>query len=134
MTTYVDSSALLKRYVAEPDSDVAHQLLTIDPVLVTSWVTVIEVRRNLARLFSGPALARARELAEADFDAMALVVCDAATCTAATTIAEALQVRSLDAIHLASAQRLLISDLTFITFDLRQGQAARALGLRVLGC
>jgi len=42
-------------------------------------------------------------------------------------------VRSLDAIHLASAQRLVIAGLRFVTFDLRQAQAARALGFTVLG-
>ena len=127
MTLYVDSSALLKRYVAEPDSNTADQLLRSDPVLVTSWITVVEVRRNLARLLSGAELRAASAAAERDFDALALVVCDAAVATAAATIGETLGVRSLDAIHLASAQR-------FVTFDLRQGQAARSLGLRVLGC
>jgi len=134
VTTYVDASAVLKRYVAEPDSDVAQQLLTTDPVLVTSWVTVVEVRRNLARVFTGAAHSRWREVAEADFDQMALVACDPSLCVAAAVIAETLGVRSLDAIHLASAQRLMIADLSFVTFDLRQGQAARSLGLRVLGC
>ena len=57
MTTYVDSSALLKMYVEEADSDVADQLLAADPVLVTSWVTLVEVRRNLARLAEPPELA-----------------------------------------------------------------------------
>lgn len=48
--------------------------------------------------------------------------------------ADHLGVRSLDAIHLTTAQQLRIPELTFCTFDLRQGQAARRLGLRVLGC
>lgn len=74
MTTYVDSSALLKRYVDEADSDVADRL-----------------------------------------------------------IGETLGVRSLDAIHLASAQRLQIHAVTFVTFDLRQAQAARSLGFTVRG-
>jgi predicted nucleic acid-binding protein len=44
-----------------------------------------------------------------------------------------LGVRSLDAIHLASAQALQIPTLSFLTFDLRQAQAARSLGFAVLG-
>ncbi len=134
MTLYVDSSALLKRYVNEPDSDVADQLLASDPVLVTSWVTVVEVRRNLARVLEGSVLRSVLRTADRDFDAMALVTCDGAIATAAATIGETLGVRSLDAIQLASAQRLMIDGLGFATFDLRQGQAGRALGLRVLGC
>jgi predicted nucleic acid-binding protein len=134
MTLYVDSSALLKRYIDEPDSEAAVLILRSDPVLVTSWLTVVEVRRNLARLLDGVSRLTALRSAETDFDAMALMVCDGATCTAAAVIGETLGVRSLDAAHLASAQRLMIDGLGFVTFDLRQGQAARALGLRVLGC
>ena len=51
----------------------------------------------------------------------------------AADLAEQLGVRSLDAIHLASARRLLVPALTFVTFDLRQAQAARTLGFTVLG-
>ena len=36
MTLYVDTSALLKRYIAERDSGVAGELMAADPVLVTS--------------------------------------------------------------------------------------------------
>ena len=50
MTLYVDSSALLKRYVDEPDSDTAETLLRSDPSLLTARHTIVEVRRNLARL------------------------------------------------------------------------------------
>ena len=133
MTTYVDSSALLKRYVDEPDSSTAERLLLSDPVLVTSWVTLIEVRRNLPRLLTGVTLREARQLFAADLDAFALVVVDEAICSAAAQIAEQLRVRSLDAIHLASAQRLVVPGLPFVTFDLRQAQAARSLGFTVLG-
>lgn len=134
MTTYVDSSALLKRYVDEFDSDDAVRLLDADPVLVTSWVTLVEVRRNLARLLDGSALSRAREACERDFDGMALVMVDERIGRRAADIAEVLGVRSLDALHLAAAQQLQIPDLYFCTFDLRQGHAARQLGLRVVGC
>jgi len=133
MTTYVDSSALLKNYFAEPDSPVAERLLRSDPVLVTSWVTFVEVRRNLARALRGPELREAKDQFAADLDAMALVAVDEAVCRAAAQIGEQLGVRSLDAIQLASAQRLAIPSLPFVTFDLRQAQAARSLGFTVLG-
>lgn len=134
MTLYVDSSALLKRYVTESDSSVAQRLLGSDRVLVTSWVTLIEVRRNLARLLTGSDRSRARQALGEDLDEFALVSCDEATADAASRIAETLGVRSLDAVHLASAQRLQIPGLGFLTFDLRQAQAARSLGFTVLGC
>jgi uncharacterized protein len=134
VTLYVDSSALLKRYVAEADSPVAERLLQSDRVLVTSWITLVEVRRNLARLLTGADRVSARQAFVDDLEEFALVTCDEATADAASRIAETLGVRSLDAIHLASAQRLQIPGLSFVTFDLRQGQAARSLGFTVLGC
>jgi len=53
----------------------------------------------------------------------------------AEDLAERLHVRSLDAIHLASAVLLAAdwpSRLPFLTSDLRQARAAEALGLAVL--
>lgn len=133
MTTYVDSSALLKRYVAEPDSDLADRLLTADPVLVTSWVTLVEVRRNLARLVAPADLADARRQFERDLDEFALVAVDQVVCEAAAEIGEQLGARTLDSIHLACARRLQVAGVGFVTFDLRQAQAARSMGFTVLG-
>ena len=68
-----------------------------------------------------------------DLDAIAMISCDGAVAVAAGDIGETLGVRSLDAIHLASAQRLRIDSLTFLTFDVRQAQAARSMGFVVRG-
>ncbi|MDO8389890.1 MAG: type II toxin-antitoxin system VapC family toxin [Actinomycetota bacterium] len=133
MTTYVDSSALLKRYVNEADSDIAERLLGADVVLVTSWITLVEVRRNLARLVEPAELPALRQQLLHDLDGFALVSVDEVVCAAAAEIGEHLGVRTLDAVHLACAQRLMVPGLTFITFDLRQAQAARSLGFTVLG-
>ena len=132
MTLYVDTSALIKRYVYERDSEVAEQLMLTDPVLVTSWLTEVELRRNLTRLLEGDDLVRARRRAQADLDAFALVNLDAATCTDAARIAEQTLCRSLDALHVAAALRT--GQLTtLLTFDIRQAQAARSVGLPVVG-
>lgn len=133
MTTYVDSSALLKRYVQEPDSEYAVSLIDADEVLATSWLTVVEIRRSLSKLLQGGDLTRASHVAHEDLDKVALVLPDATTWLAAAEIGSALNVRSLDALHLACAQRLRISSIRFITFDIRQAIAARALGFSVVG-
>ena len=133
MTTFLDSSALVKRYVNEPDSDYAAALIDADDVLVSSWLTVVEVRRTVARILSGSDLTRAKELIAEDFNKIALVSPDASTWQTAADIAEALGVRSLDSVQLACAQRLRITGLRFVTFDIRQGVAARALGFTVVG-
>lgn len=132
MTLYVDSSALLKRYVDEHDSEAAVSLMSADPVLVTSRLTEIEVRRNLSRLLDGPALTASRRQFTQDFDAFALVGLDATTSNEAARIAEVTLCRSLDAVHLASALRAGPST-TVLTFDIRQAQVARTLGLAVVG-
>lgn len=49
MTLYLDSSALLKRYIDEPDSDHFDDILRSDPDWLTCRVTWVEVWRNLGR-------------------------------------------------------------------------------------
>jgi predicted nucleic acid-binding protein len=132
MSLYVDSSALLKRYVDEHDSEVAVSVMASDPVLVTSRLTEVEVRRNLARLLDGDDLFSARRRLAVDLDAFALVALDATTCGQAALIAEQTLCRSLDSLHLAAARRAG-SAIVLLTFDLRQAQVARSLGMTVLG-
>lgn len=132
MTLYLDTSALLKRYVDEPDSGRADELMASDDELATGRHTVVEVRRNLARLLSGSALAEARSSFVHDVAALAIIELDSRTCELAATIGEETGVRTLDALHLGAARRLGTA-LTFVTFDVRQAQAARDLGFTVAG-
>lgn len=133
MSLYVDSSALLKRYVEEPDSDACEAILRSDTVLVTGRHTEIEVRRNLARLLEAADLAAAREQLVEDLRSFSLVELDSVTCDGAATIAELTGVRTLDALHLSCARRVGGNELPLLTYDLRQAQAARALGMTVVG-
>lgn len=132
MTLYVDSSALLKRYINEADSARADELLASDPSLLTGRHTFVEVRRNLARLVAGRALSRLRAALVRDLESFAVVELDRDTCELAATIAEETGMRTLDALHLGAARRLG-TGLMFVTFDVRQAKAARALGFAVAG-
>ena len=69
------------------------------PVLVTSRLTEVELRRNLTRLLDGDDLLSARRQVQADLDAFALVSLDDVTCNDAARIAEQTLCRSLDALH-----------------------------------
>ena len=133
MSLYVDSSALLKRYVDEPDSETAEALLRSDPSLLTARHTVVEVRRNLARLLDETDATAARSAFNQDLRVISIVGLDEVTCETAAGIAELTGVRTLDALHLAAAQRVGGPAVPFLTFDLRQAQAARSLGLTVVG-
>jgi predicted nucleic acid-binding protein len=132
VSTYVDSSVLLKRYVEEADSADADALLRADTALLTARHTIAEVRRNLARLFSGRDLASARAAFADDLRSISIIELDEATCDSAAWIAESTGARTLDALHLAAAQRVSAPGVSFLTFDLRQAQAARAIGLSVV--
>lgn len=132
MTLYVDTSALLKRYLEEVDSERAVELLSSDPELVTGRHTIVETRRNLARLLSPTEATGAREDFANDLRSFSLVEVDDSTCELAATIAEQTGVRTLDALHLAAARRLG-TGLVFLTFDVRQAQVARTLGFVVVG-
>jgi predicted nucleic acid-binding protein len=133
VSLYVDSSALLKRYVDEPDSETAESLLRSDPSLLTGRHTIVEVRRNLARVLEQRDAAAARSAFAQDIGAFSIVELDEITCETAAAIAELTGVRTLDALHLAAAQRIGGAAVPFLTFDLRQAQAARGLGLTVVG-
>jgi predicted nucleic acid-binding protein len=133
VTLYVDSSALAKRYVDEPDSERATRLLGTDERLVTARHTIVEVRRTLARSLAGPDAAAAKLEFARDLEAMAIVELDPTTCDLAADIAERSGARTLDALHIAAAQRVGGSSLPILTFDVRQAQAARSLGHPVAG-
>jgi predicted nucleic acid-binding protein len=132
VTSYVDSSVLLKRYVDEPDSDRADELLASDPILVTGRHTVVEVRRNLARLLAERNLVDVRAAFASDLAFLSIIELDATTCELAATVAEQTELRTLDALHVGAAMRLG-TGVRFLTFDARQGRTARTLGFRVFG-
>ncbi len=129
----MDSSALLKRYIEEPDSNQAEGYLLADPDWVTARFTTVEVRRNLYRLLEPTARQGALAAFSQDWSRMIIIDVDVLTCESAAAVAEMTGARSLDALHIAAAIRLGGRDMTMLTFDIRQAAAARALGLRVIG-
>lgn len=134
MSLYVDSSALLKRYVEEPESAECVQYMGADPIWITARLTTVEVRRNLARLLKGANLAAAHAAFADDWSRFHVVEIDQTTCEHAAQIAETTGCRSLDAVHLAAARRVRGAGvLTVLTYDIRQAQVARSLGMTVAG-
>jgi predicted nucleic acid-binding protein len=133
LSAYIDTSALLKLYLEEPDSEACERLLLSDSDWITARHTEVEVRRNLARELEGKALTDAREQFLRDWDSMSVVELDEVTCGMASEIAEVTGARSLDALHLAAARRVGGGQIPFVTYDQRQAQVARSLGWTVLG-
>jgi uncharacterized protein len=133
VTIYVDSSALLKLYVEEESSDRTRQILSGDVYWVTAMHTLVEVRRALSRLLEGETLEQARRIFDDHWRGMEVVALDEETCERAAELAEETGARTLDALHLAAADRVGGGALDLATFDARQADAARSLGWNVVG-
>lgn len=128
MRLYLDSSALVKLVQRERESDALRRFLRRHRAdqLVTSALSRVEVVR--AVLTGGPpALAQARrQLARLDQILLGTEALDRAA-----TLAPTVQLRSLDAIHLAAAQIVGADLRAVITYDRRMADAAQDLGLAV---
>ena len=133
MTLYVDSSALAKRYVAEPDSDAAEAILLADARWVTAGHTYVEVTLALARRLDEDDVSRAQESFERDWARIHVVRLDDVVCRRAAAIGVATGARTLDALHLAAAERAVGRSGPLFTFDVRLAQVARSMGFAVLG-
>jgi uncharacterized protein len=123
--TYVDSSAIVKLAVAEPESAALRRYLTRRQPLVSSALARTEVARAL--MSSGPeALARGEQvLRRIQF----VRVNDRVLSDAGRM--EPAELRSLDAIHLASARQLGSAVRQIVTYDERLAAAAHAGGWSV---
>lgn len=122
---FVDSSAVTKLVVAEPESEALARRLA-GRVLVGSALLVPEVTRAVRRaLGRSPDTALAPVLSLID-----LVVVDRTVLASAAEL-EPPSLRTLDAIHLASALTLGNRVEAFIGYDTRLLEAAAAAGLAV---
>ncbi len=122
---YLDSSALIKLIVVEAESGALRRELANWPQRTSSLLARVEVTRAADRLgASAPALA-VRVLADLDLLAVDPIV------PAASRIGGVL-LRSLDAIHLATAASIAAELGALITYDHRIIAEAIALGLPVL--
>jgi predicted nucleic acid-binding protein len=133
VTLYVDSSALIKRYVDEENSASAEAILLADLEWVTARITLVEVRLALDRRLEEAGRRVAVAAFERDWERTLVVAVDDATCHRAAELGIATGARSLDAIHLASAERAGGRSMPIVTFDVRLGHAARSLGFGVVG-
>jgi predicted nucleic acid-binding protein len=122
---YLDSSAIVKLVVREPETEALLAFLEPRQVRVTSALARVEVVRAVRR-HGGPATTRAREL----LDGLNLLALDDALLDDAAAI-DADELRSLDAIHIASAQQLQAELDALVSYDERMLTAARALGLPI---
>jgi len=124
---YLDSAAVVKLVHAEPESQALRDWLTERAEIgwLSSVLVEVESFRALARHSPG-AIARL----PAVLDLIDLVDMNAGIRILAPTVTP-VTVRSLDAIHLATALHVRAQLTSFVTYDTRRADAARAAGLGV---
>lgn len=123
---YVDASALVKLIIAEPESDALRRYLGGGPPLYSSRIAAVEVRRAVARQVERDA----SEQVEALLSAVRFVELDEPMSRAAA-LAQPPSLRTLDAIHLASATSIADEVHVVVAYNARLAAAARRAGLNV---
>lgn len=134
---YLDTSALLKAFIAEEGTAKVRAWMQAADVLASSSIAALEVASALARLSregaSKAAIGKAHAAFMESWKDFAQVDVDEVLGEAARLVSKH-PVRSLDAIHLASALRIQSSghEIHFACFDGRLNAAAHQEGLKVL--
>lgn len=123
---YLDASALVKLVVPEAETSALRSALAGWPRRVSSALVRAELVRACARIDSA-AYDRARQL----LDALALVSVTDDLLEQAASVRPA-SLRTLDAIHVATAVALRETLGAVITYDDRMADAATRIGLPVL--
>ncbi len=123
--TYLDSSAIVKLAVAEPESGALRRYLRRRKPYVSSELARAEVARAMLPLGQ-----QAQRRADAVLTRIDLVrVSDTILRSAGSLTPD--ELRTLDAIHLATAQQLGVDLARVVTYEARMGDAARQLGFDV---
>lgn len=122
---YADTSAVAKLVLNEPESAALQEYLKTSPGLASSALIATELMRSVRR--SRPDLEEEASLLLAR---IALIDVDRVVLRMAGRL-EPVSLRSLDAIHLATALSLGESLDALITYDARMSEAAREAGVPV---
>jgi uncharacterized protein len=122
---YVDASALVKLILDEPDAGPLRRWYVEAEQIACSIIGLIETRRAVARQIDR------QERVEAIFRSVTTLDVDDIVAKAAASLLPA-TLRTLDAIHLATALAIGADLDAFVTYDDRLADAARAVGLPVI--
>jgi uncharacterized protein len=126
---YLDASALVKLVFEEPESAALEQWVSDRSELpkLTGELSTVELVRTCRRLDEGAVADARRLLAGLDLLPMASAIVEEAA------LAGPALLRSLDAIHLASALSVREGLIAFVTYDARLAAAAASEDLPLVG-
>lgn len=134
MKPFFDSSAFAKRYLDEPGSDTVEKICAEASeihasVLIESEVASAIARKSLEKRITRSEYTTALTLLAAEVNAMRKVPIDRKILNHVKQLVLSHAIKTLDAIHLASA--ISLKSQFFITSDKRQAAVAKKLGLKV---
>lgn len=124
---YLDTSALAKLVLPEPESSALHRWLGqhAQELQASSEIIRVELPRAVMRLYPMGLLHAARVVAHTEKIGLTRRLLEIAASLPPATL------RSLDAIHLASALTIRDEITAFVAYDKRLAEAAEAAGLPV---
>ena len=139
--TYLDTSALIKRYIWESGSELVHQMVRKSTVLMTSKIAYAEAYAAFTRRMREGDLARIQyaqvcRLFEREWPAYLIIEVHDEVLRLSRDLIKKYPLRGFDALHLASAKSIrqhLKEPITFACADRCLLESAEAEGFRLLG-
>lgn len=137
---YLDTSALIKRYIWESGSEQVRQVFRENVMIITSKVAYAEIYAAFTRRMREGDLARVRygqvcRLFELEWPAYLIVEVHDEVLHLSRDLIKKYPLRGFDALHLASAKSLrqhLKTSITFGGADQRLLESAKAEGFKLL--
>jgi predicted nucleic acid-binding protein len=138
LSAYVDASVVVRGLLGEPNPLVTR---TEWEPLITSQLTAVECRRTIDRLrltdlYDEEAAVRALDVLATYESRMVLVEVTSEILSVASGPFGRTVIRTLDAVHLATAMLFrehVDPEVLFLTHDRQQAAAAQAVGFEILG-
>jgi len=130
---YVDTSAILKRYFSEKESDECDAIFAQHSLFCFSRLGIAETVINLRSKLSAQEFTMAARLFEADTSAFTIIEFDKEICQGAIAVSDGRNQATLDSIHIASALKFKRQGIRFFTYDRAQALSAKRAGLATIG-
>ena len=132
MTIALDASGLLARYLSGAAGDAARAAMAADPVWCASALALTEALMVVDQLDVDPTEREdLRRALRDDWERIHAVPVDGRCLDRAAELGRTQPLRTVDALHLAAADRLP-APVTYLTFDARLIGVALSLGFRVV--
>ena len=137
---YLDTSALVKLYVDEPDRKAVTTAVSKERIVATQELAYIEAHAAFSRAeregrLSPVELERLRSDFDRDWPSYLVIRVSQALLEQAVKLVDSFALRAYDAMHLSAAQTLASESaepLLFACFDRRLNRAAGVLGMKLV--